>query len=299
MAKDVAPELADAIERAFEKQLASDRTVQRILRHVRDGTVTQAEVSVYAGRVGIAGSNALRSVLLTDNLPEGKLYWNIAERTIMPQLERQHALVQVAARSAEKDMTRKAGMNITPPKTSINRQRVNGIMNLATAENANLDAVLGEPVITMTRAAYDSFQEDAVRQMQSLGVKVVVRRDYDGVGLHDGKQPCTWCMERAGVYEGYGEAADAGAFERHDGCGCTVEVIYEGGTSVDPWTKAAWETGKTEERANAIEAVREERRQAVLNRPSRVQARELYIREQVNKGMTVKSAIRSYYNNNK
>lgn len=296
MVNDVAPDLAKAIEKSFERRMSNDKTVQRILRHVRDGTVTQAEVSAYAGRVGIAGSGALREVLVSEALPDGKLYWNIAERTILPQLERQHSLVNVAARTAQTAYNKQTGLGISSPVTSINIERVRGIMNMACADGANLDAVLGEPVITMARSAYDGFQEEAVSRMQSLGVQVIVRRDYDGVGLHDGKTPCSWCMERAGVFEGYSEAKDAGAFERHDGCGCTVEVIYDNGVSADPWSKATWETGNAEERAETIEAVRQERLNFIADRPSRVREREVYIREQVNRGMTVKSAVRSYYN---
>lgn len=291
MAKDVAPDLNRAIESNFERRLENDRTVQRILKRVQQGKATQADVSAYAARVGRASSGAMRDVLIAENLPEGKLYWNIAERTILPQLEKDHQLVLEAGQAVQKNINKASGLGVKIPSTKLDPERARGIMNLACAEGANLDSVLGEPVITLARAAYDNFQEANVQQMQALGVEVIVNRVYDGVGLHDGKDACQWCLERAGTYEGY----ESQAFERHDGCGCTVEVIYKNGTIMDPWTKAEYKERTAEARAAAIEAKQQEYLDRAQNTSSRVHDREVYIREQMIQGKTVNSAIRSYY----
>lgn len=55
------------------------------------------------------------------------------------------------------------------------------------------------------------------------GLETKIIRRYDDVGVHNRKDPCEWCMSRAGEYNSYADAMDAGVFERHPGCGCTIE----------------------------------------------------------------------------
>ena len=57
----------------------------------------------------------------------------------------------------------------------------------------------------------------------STGLAVHIVRRYDDVGLHGGKDPCQWCLKRAGDWDDYSEAYAAGCFERHPGCGCVIE----------------------------------------------------------------------------
>ena len=57
----------------------------------------------------------------------------------------------------------------------------------------------------------------------STGLTVHIVRRYDDVGLHGGKDPCQWCLKRAGDWDDYSEAYAAGCFERHPGCGCVIE----------------------------------------------------------------------------
>ena len=57
----------------------------------------------------------------------------------------------------------------------------------------------------------------------NMGLETHIVRTYDGVGLHNGKDPCKWCMDRAGDWTDYQSAYDAGCFERHPGCGCRID----------------------------------------------------------------------------
>ena len=57
-----------------------------------------------------------------------------------------------------------------------------------------------------------------------MGFTQTVVREYDGVGLGNGTRPCNWCIGRAGTWT-YEEAKENGVFERHTGCGCTIEVV--------------------------------------------------------------------------
>ena len=73
----------------------------------------------------------------------------------------------------------------------------------------------------------------------AIGLKVRITRTYDDVGLHGGKDDCEWCLERVGDWDNYKDAYDAGAFERHPGCGCLI--TYEvGKTRTWSVNKSGW-----------------------------------------------------------
>lgn len=295
MAKDVAPDLYNDIQKSFERRMEGDGTVQRIEARIKAGKATQADMSAYASKVGIHTGGAFKEVLTPGNLPDGKLYWNIAERTIAPRLEEDHALVLDRAKKTQEALNKKAGIGIKPPDTKLDPERVRGIMNMATAEGADLSAVFGDPVTTVARQMYDDFQYQNADNCDKLGVNQVVVREYDGVGLHDGKDTCEWCESRAGTWT-MDDAKRNGVFERHPGCGCTTTVEYKNGYRSDAWSKAMWKGNDPEERTKAIALARREQLENMQRTAKGNRERELFIRDQMYKGATANSALKAWLN---
>lgn len=69
----------------------------------------------------------------------------------------------------------------------------------------------------------DSFRHNA-ENASGAGLEVRVSREYDGVGLSNGRL-CYWCLSRCGVNMTLAEAESKGTFERHEGCGCIIEYV--------------------------------------------------------------------------
>ena len=89
--------------------------------------------------------------------------------------------------------------------------------------------------------ADDSLKKNA-SAAQNVGLEVRVTRIYDGIGVHDRKDECQWCLSRCGKDMPLSEAYAKGTFERHPGCGC--EVLYVVGKRVQrqsDWTRNEWE----------------------------------------------------------
>ena len=104
-----------------------------------------------------------------------------------------------------------------------------------------LNNALTDPTITAVQKYYDDFQRENAQLRAELGLETTVVRVYDGVGLKGGKEPCQWCMDREGVWT-YDEAISNGVFERHPGCGCTIEYHTSKGTQRQTdWTTNTWE----------------------------------------------------------
>ena len=85
-------------------------------------------------------------------------------------------------------------------------------------------------------------EKENARLRNELGLETTVVRVYDGVGLKGGKEPCEWCISREGVYS-YEDAVANGVFERHPGCGCTIEYHTSKGVQTQTdWTTNTWES---------------------------------------------------------
>lgn len=127
--EDVAPKLYNEILKDFERRLNSDGFIKSFKRKIEDKTATAEQVSTYARRLGEHGSEALCKYLIEDNLPDGKLYWNIAERTIKPLAEEIHKLVGEAAVATQLIDDEKSGIGLKPRVPTFPEERFNALIN--------------------------------------------------------------------------------------------------------------------------------------------------------------------------
>lgn len=101
----------------------------------------------------------------------------------------------------------------------------------------NKDEIINKVETDSRKYVDDSINYNA-ENANGVGLVVKVTRVYDGIGLHDGKQPCQWCIERCRENMTLQEAYNIGAFQRHDGCGCLIEYISKKG-------EKTYQTGKS------------------------------------------------------
>lgn len=299
--EDVSPKLYKQIRSIFDSSVEADRTIQRFENRVRDGTATQRELNIYAQRLGSYASDACRAVLVPENLPNETLYYNIAENTIAPILLETRADILSKASATHKTMAASAGVGLKPKAPAVKKHeaRVAALINDLTADGITaegIDALLGDPLATVSAKVIDDFVQTNAEVAQKAGFHPKIIREYDGVGLHDGKDACDWCLQRAGEWD-YGEAYDNGVFERHSGCGCRTTYVL-GDFSQDVWSKAEWQTGSDEARTEAIEAKQRELMSNTKRKRQEATEREAFLREQMNKGKTFSDAWAAYQKRN-
>ena len=99
---DVAPELLEAVSGRLQRYMATDKTLGPLVWAIRDGKANYQTVNRYAIRLGELLSDALRREISVDKLPDGRMYYNIAERVLGPLLENNHELVADAAECHER-----------------------------------------------------------------------------------------------------------------------------------------------------------------------------------------------------
>lgn len=232
---DIVPELQKSIEKAFEIHTKNDRILSRVTKRIRDGTATQEDAHTYSIRIGRNSSRALLDVLTEENLPDGKLYYNIATRTVIPTLANNQVLVNDVSAKVQKAIDEKSKINLNSIIPEFPSERINGLIDKMTADDITLDDArvwIDEPIVNNTEAFYDDFIRENADFRYGAGLKTTITRTAE-------YNCCDWCSALEGTYE-YGEEPED-IYRRHEFCRCTVTFQSEK-TSQNVWSKKTWES---------------------------------------------------------
>lgn len=234
MAEDIVPALNKEITRAFERNMMTDKRAARLGELIRDGTKDFTTAHKYAEVTGSAMSRALRDTLTADKLPNGNLYYNIADRTVTPALKTVHGLNTKAAADIQRSIDAAEDIGLTPIIPDFPAERAAGLVNkMAMSDTLEKAHVwLEEAIINSSESYVDDFIHENAEARYNAGLEVTLTRTAAG-GC------CAWCSGLAGVYE-YGNHP-AEVFQRHEYCRCLV--IYKNGKTVQSaWSKRTWST---------------------------------------------------------
>lgn len=203
---DITPELLEAIRRDF-LELLGDAGVRQ------PDYIGAAE---YAEQVGSALAGAFRRNLSSAAMPDGKMYWNIAERVVRPMLEQDHKLVAGAAEQVQQALNEAAGLGIKAQSAPFDTDRANGILNKISAAEKYDDVawVLDEPVKTFSRSIVDDTLHRNVEFQGKSGMTPQIIRRAES-------HCCEWCSKLDGIYR-YPDVPED-IYRRHERCRCTVE----------------------------------------------------------------------------
>lgn len=135
MAKDIVPELWEKIESTFDSRVKMDPAIKAFWAKVDKGTAEGRDTFRYVSRLGEHASYTLRMYITASNMPDGKIYWNVAERTVLPLLKKVHKLVNDAACIVQEAEDRKKGIGVKAVRADFPIERVNDYLNkLATLD---------------------------------------------------------------------------------------------------------------------------------------------------------------------
>ena len=218
--EDIAPALLEAIRKEFRKILGDAKLKQ----------LNYLGAEEYAETVGDAMAKAFQRHISADKLPEGRMFWNIADRVIRPMLELDHRLVSDAAVEAQQALNMVAGMGLKAQRAALDEDRVIGILNkVANAENFSTVAwMLDEPIRTFSRSVVDDVLEKNIDFQGRAGLRPKVIRTAE-------RKCCRWCSNLAGVYEYPDIPRDV--YRRHENCRCSVEYDPGDGRKQDVHSK--------------------------------------------------------------
>lgn len=128
MAADIVPQLYENIHKEFELNISKSMRIQKFLNKLENNKATSKDVAFYSADLGVCAGNALLKYMTPDNMPNGTLYWNIAQRTITPLLEEVNELVVAAAVNVQKQEDRKNKIGLNPVKSKLSQGRIDGFI---------------------------------------------------------------------------------------------------------------------------------------------------------------------------
>lgn len=111
---DIGAELLEKIRAEFQKTCKADKYIQSVLKKIEGGTAKMEEVALFSKRLGLRASQAIGAYVNASALPDGKMYYNIADTILMGVLKDNYDIINSAAAECQKALDRTAGINITP-----------------------------------------------------------------------------------------------------------------------------------------------------------------------------------------
>ena len=214
--EDVAPALLEQLQQDFRSRVQDNRKLQDLLKLVNDGKATYIQAEELACEMGEVLSQTFGNCLSSAVLPDGKMYYNIAQRVVAPMLQENHQLIAQATEQVQAALNKKAGIGLKPQTVAVDEDRIYGIVNKISEAEVYDDVawVLGEPVVNFSQAVVDSILKANVDFQGKAGLTPKLYRKAE-------RKCCKWCRGLAGVYD-YPMVPDD-VYRRHENCRCTVE----------------------------------------------------------------------------
>ena len=84
---DIVPELLEMIQQTFREEMEIDPIIKRYAAMIEKGTAGFVQADKYAAQVGRIMSNSIFANRAATQLPDDRIYYNIANRIITPMME--------------------------------------------------------------------------------------------------------------------------------------------------------------------------------------------------------------------
>lgn len=217
MAVDIAPELLAAIREDWNREMQRSRQIQNLRERFDNGRGGFLQAEHYAAEAGRLLSNAFKANLTEEILPNGRVYYNIANRIIPPMLQSDYEDITAQTAKVVKRLNEEEGigLNAVIPDFSDEENRVKGLVD-GISNQDTLDKALfyvGEPIVNFSVHAVDMMAKRNGEFQRSVGLYSVIIRSSNG-------KCCPWCDQFVGEYVP-GRAGEA--YARHENCNCLVE----------------------------------------------------------------------------
>ena len=230
MVEDIVPSLLKKIKSEFEGARLDSEILKDLLSKLQHSKASYLDANKYAIEIGEILSKALGASLTNETLPDGKMYYNIAQRVLTDLLGRNHELVSDYTEQVQKNLNSEAKIGLAVQVPELNRDRIAGIVNRFSSEDNFEDVswLLGEPIVNFTQSIVD----DTIRKNAEFHAKTGL---VPTISRHSTGRCCKWCDSLVGNYI-YGEEPN-NFYRRHQHCTCVIDFHPKNGKRQNSWTK--------------------------------------------------------------
>ncbi len=240
MDKDIVPDLLKNIQQDFVFQTSQSEKLKKAFELLSAKKATYLDVNEFAVESGEILSKVLNTHITVDILPDGKMYYNIADRILKDTMTRNYEMISDFAMDVQTDLNHETGLRLRAQQAPLNQDRINGIVDRVSNEDdfEKIKWILDEPIVTFSQSIVDDTIKINATFHSKSGLKPTITRRVVG-------KACKWCRSLEGSYD-YFEAPDD-IYRRHERCRCTVDYSPDGSKRQNVWSKA-WTDQKRNEK---------------------------------------------------
>ncbi|HFU4055723.1 TPA: hypothetical protein ACGO6G_001787 [Streptococcus suis] len=230
MERDILPDLLKEVQEKFEDSYGKSEVVRRAFDELKQKKATYVTVNDFALEVGDILAEALGSSVKGDKLPDGKMYYNIANRLLENTLGHNFELVSGYAGQVQEDLNRSAKIGLQVQVPEINQDRIAGLVNRLSSEDEfkKVAWLLQEPIVNFTQSIVDDHLRVNADFHTKAGLTPTISR------LSSGKC-CEWCDSLVGNYIYHEEPKNF--YRRHRRCRCIIDYHPKNGKRQNSWSK--------------------------------------------------------------
>ena len=228
--KDIVPGIYNEIEKSFDLKTKESNIIKNKLKALKKKKANYKDANEFAVEVGKILADTFQDKIKTGDLPDGKMYYNIAKRLIEPNMVRNHDLVSEYSKEVQSQLNKQANISIQAQKADLNQDRIDKLVDKITRYDSFDDGkwLLNEPIINFTQAVVDeTIKKNANLHYKSGLNPKIIRKEHGNC--------CDWCKEIVGTYS-YPDVPED-IYRRHRHCRCTVDYYPGDGKKQDVWSK--------------------------------------------------------------
>lgn len=228
--KDIVPGIYNEIEKSFDLKTKESNIIKNKLKALKNKKANYKDANEFAVEVGKILADTFQDKIKTGDLPDGKMYYNIAKRLIEPNMVRNHDLVSEYSQEVQSILNKKANISIKAQKADLDQDRIDKLVDKITKYDSFEDGkwLLNEPIINFTQAVVDeTIKKNANLHYKSGLTPKIIRKEHG--------KCCDWCKEIVGTYS-YPDVPED-IYRRHRYCRCTVDYYPGDGKKQDVWSK--------------------------------------------------------------
>ena len=235
MNNDIVPSLLEEIQKQFDEEIKANEKIKSILIRQKQGAVDYTDSLSFAKELGVSLKKVIQENINEEMLPDGKMYYNIAQRLLEPMIKQNYDLVSKQCEATQNILNKKADLGLKAIVPEYNKEKTASIIDYIS--NADKYSQREKSFLDSLETNAKSVVDDSVRKNADFhynaGLRPKIIRTTVG-------KTCKWCQSMAGVYD-YSKVSNTGnnVFRRHANCDCTV--VYDPGDGSkkvqDVWSK--------------------------------------------------------------
>ncbi|MGX7415669.1 hypothetical protein ACWOFH_07555 [Aerococcus christensenii] len=258
MEQDITPKLWESIQKTFWQNL----------KEVKKGK-SYKDADNYADLVGQAMAKAFHDNAV--DLPNDKMYFNIADRIINGALRQSHQLVSNYTADAQTALNKQAGLGIKGLTADMDESKAKNLVEVACHADRYADVApkVEQAMTSFARSVVVDTMKKNVDFHHKLGLSPkIVRKLGPGTSKKRSNSRCEFCRERVGTFEYNKKTIDKEIFRRHAHCTCSIEYFPHKGAKAEK--VKAWQSMEEEEKRKEIKKQEKEKENAKIRKNKRI-----------------------------